>query len=127
MPAPDRIAGEASHMLTELATKVEAVPHMSRSLNCELKEVEGAKFSQNYLGSIDAARRLVPDGYSWCVGITVDADNIATCWANVHNEAPYGRRIDLSVNGASPEIALCAASLRARAAIAKATGGSDAA
>lgn len=101
--------------LVELAERVEALPHMSRSLNCELKEVEGAQFAQNYLGSIDAARRLVPDGFSWCAGVTVDADGVVTQWANVHDQAAYSQRFDVSVNAASPEIALCAAALRARA------------
>lgn len=101
--------------LIALAERCEQAPHMSRAIDGDLKAVEGAQFSQNYTGSLDAAKRLVPDGYVWCVACDEDL-GVVYSWANVHDCNPlYGSRVDHSTRGATPELALCAASMRARA------------
>lgn len=118
--APEVAALRASipdaEALDALAERVAALPHQSRSINCEISALFGEQFNHNYLGYLDGANRLAIDGYSWCAGVSFDDDTgERRPWANVHSGAVYPRRVDISINAASEAIALTAAWLRAQA------------
>jgi hypothetical protein len=87
-----------------------------QGLSQSISEAVGSMFNYGFTSSVDAAARLVPDGFVWCAGIAEDDDG-TYAWANVHNRDPYcdGARVDFSPRAATPALALCAAALRARA------------
>lgn len=108
-------------MELELAERVLALPHLNRKLNCEISELLGEQFNHAFTSSLDAARHLVPAGYVWAAGTALNDDTgKVVCWAHVRNPDPfkYDDYFDVSLEAATPEIALTAAALKARAHVA---------
>ncbi len=70
----------------------------------------------NFVNSIDAAVTLVPKGWAWMCGCTMGEGFFADIAPTDESEIEAD---GIMANAASPALALCAASLRARAAEAK--------
>lgn len=113
MTDPTRQIGAHTEKLLALAECVEALPHLNRTLNAEISAAMGEQFNHAFTSSLDAAKIIVPEGYLWCAGIS-ETDDGHQAWANVRSDSDGN--FDCSVNAATPEIALTAAALRARAA-----------
>jgi hypothetical protein len=106
--------------LLALAERCEAAPFQDRKLSCDIGAATGEQFSRAFTSSIDAAMTLVPEGFLWCTGIAEnygDDDNFKPAWGNVRLPSDSRLQIDVSRNAAIPALALCAAALRARAAL----------
>ena len=65
----------------------------------------------DYLGSIDAAMLLVPEGWEWQADtLTMGAERDKHAWFRLHRP-DYGEQFE--AEAATPALALCAAALRA--------------
>ena len=66
-----------------------------------------------YTTSLDAARTLVPDGWSWSLG---EMRGISKWrgWMNDHNTPDGLAVVHVDADAATPALALCAAALKAR-------------
>lgn len=112
----------------ELAERVEAASGPDRELDALIHEVFGLPFEMeywseadttpqrnlskvpHYTASLDAAMTLVPDGWNWGVWMRHD-------WREQNAQVWHPARDASTLHGyaATPALALCAASLRARA------------
>lgn len=100
--------------------RLEKVPHWARNWAGEWRPTEygsvvlmdadgepGPHFmSREYTSSLDAAMRLVPEGWEFTVGRTHDEKGSASVWLIDR---------DVTMEAATPALALCAAAPRARA------------
>ena len=95
--------------LLELAERCEAAEGSDSNLDWAIINAINPDERWTYTGSIDAAARLVPEGWGW----NLDSGGYAVVldWGN-------GPKPRIGGRGATPALALCAAALRARAAIA---------
>ena len=75
-----------------------------------LPVVVGRPRMRHYTTSLDAAVALVPEGCAW---------EVARSISYVDRAVVYGHDLHFDTEGSAPALALCAASLRARAAMVK--------
>ncbi|WP_316176287.1 hypothetical protein [Bradyrhizobium sp. SZCCHNRI1073] len=117
-----------SQKLLELAERCEKAERPDRGLDAEIHfrikngiGVGCASDAPAFTGSLDAALTLVPEGLSWTTGQNVHH----LYWHTGVNRLNLGtgapESVSCSAPTKSPALALCAAALRARAAIAKKT------
>lgn len=116
-PAPDRGGGHSrrpvsADKMLALAERVEALTGPSFQIECEISEALGVPIpGPAYTASIDAAVRLVPEGWFWRVGHSTLYDG----WAHINRRHPDSceHGDEHSAQSATPALALCAAALRA--------------
>lgn len=116
MPAPDPPMTETP--LEALIAKLEAATGPDRDVDWKITlVVSPAGFRYHdcpaYTASLDAAQALVPEGYAWHCGCEIDL----TPFARV-----FGHDLHEEECAATPALALCIASLRARAALPREEG-----
>lgn len=96
--------------LEELAVRCEKATEGEDFLDIDIAKALDL-FADYFTSSLDAAMTLVPEASNFGTGIDDPDDNRPAGWAWVS-----GRRIEFEiVRAATPSLALCAASLRAKA------------
>jgi hypothetical protein len=88
-------------------------------------DIGAAHLMPRYTASLDAAMTLVPESWGWMVSqpnAKALSSGLLKERTPVMGEVQYGCDQRYAVAAATPALALCAAALRARAAIALATG-----
>jgi hypothetical protein len=101
---------ERESKVQELIARLEAATGPDRDLDVAIIDAlfPGArKFPLEYTASIDAALTLVPEGWRWHLGNTLDGRGTAMIWLNPLTGTD-------EIFAAAPAIALCIAALRAR-------------
>lgn len=100
--------------LHSLAERVEALTGADRSLDWEIHLRDGldgvGMYGDHpaYTASLDAAVTLVPEGCTWWLDTTEGKNEALVCWSGPVRKEDYRY-------AATPALALCAASLKARA------------
>lgn len=96
-----------ANKLTELAARCEAATGPDRELDALIESAIPRFGLYRYTASIDAAMTLVPEGWTW----GVFDDGTAWVWPDERRDLLTGKQ----AKAATPALALCAATLRARA------------
>lgn len=115
-------------VLEVLALRCEKAGSSSYALECEIAKALGqyATPPLNYTVSVDMALTLVPDGWTWQVSNRAPKPNSGRAY--IHNSelifSGVGTRLNpkhesSEVVARTPALALCAAALRARAALSR--------
>lgn len=104
-----------SEFLEALAARLEREPEGHNLLDARIVEAIGGTL-RNYTTSIDAAVTLVPEGYVWAADNLSGNRGYVVGPENDYGNVPVGSS---DVPAKTVTLALCAAALRARAALAK--------
>lgn len=112
----------AENDLIALAERCEEATGATRELDAMIHwaindgvAVGYAAYAPAYTASLDAAMTLVPEGAAWSIGCEDDAQTDWLADLTCFSEDPDD--YSLYIRAATPAVALCAAALRARAAI----------